>query len=451
MVDKDQLDYLVRRFRQIAPQPLTGWDRVRCRELGCWLRDDVSPVMESFLMRPRFQAQAAWPLQTLRQGAGTTERALVDKVDMALVEHGGALLQLARKTSIKKRLETVAVENLVSEEEVLLGPGHPQVVRRGRSKVDQLAVFLAHLEQIANRSWQDLVCLDDYFEPMGAWMTGKKLVRQTGEPALAVPGEFVVALNPELHPGGDFVSRCLCWRVEGLLRTLQDFLHFGAEAFRKDGVGLPKQWAEANQRNKGLTDLVNQLRHACLAGDQQPLRDTCILLTQVEVVLCPEADLSWLGLPDVAVRIGAHSMRHRLRSCHRELLERLAASLSCLKTLYADADQQLSAIEEAIARGGLVVVRDSQQVYWEGKPLDVKWNRYPKRWDFLVAVAEKGRRGSVVEDRDLYDYAPARSTLATMLTRLRQLVPASLWKHIEPSTDPKGYRLDLDRQHIHLF
>jgi hypothetical protein len=403
----------------------------------------VSPVLEDLIKRPRFRAQAAWPLQMLRPGAGTAERALVENLDAALVAQGRAVRQLARKPHVRKRLETVAVENVVTEEEVFLGSGSPQVIRRVRSPIDRLEVFLVQLDQIAGRFWQDLVCLDDYFEPIGGWMTGK---RSQGQ-----PGEFVVAFNPELHPGGDFVSRCLCRRVESLLETLRDFLRLGDEAFRLPGASIPKGWAEVNQRHRDLILLAEQLRQVCLRGDQQPLRDACILLTQVHVGLCPEAELGWLGLPEAIIRIGAIAMGHRLKSCHGELLERLAASLAELKKLYADTDAQQSAIEEATTAGGLVVVRSRQHVYWEGSLLAVEWSRYHAIWRLLVALVEKGQRGAAVENGDLYDHATALSTLATTLLRFRKLVPASLWKHIVPSKDPRGYRLQLDRQHIHLF
>jgi hypothetical protein len=439
----DRLDFLVRRFRQIVPHPLTGWDPVRGRQLRCWLREDVGPVLEDLVRRPRFRAQAAWPVRTLRPGAGTAERALVEDLDAALAAQGRALRRLARRPRVRERLETVAVEQVVAEEEVLLGSGSPQGVRRVHGPVDRLGVFLVQLDRIAGRFWQDLVCLGDYFEPSGGWGTGR---RPGGQ-----PGEFVVALNPELHPGGDFVSRCLCRRVEGLLGTLRDFLRFGDEAFRLPGAGPPKGWAEVSRRHRDLALRAEQLRRACLRGEQQPLRDACILLTQAHAGLCPGADLGWLGLPEGALRGGAPAMGHRLQSCHGELLERLAASLGGLKELYADSDARQSAIEEAAAAGGLVVVRPGQHVYWEGRLLAVAWSRYHALWRLLVALAEKGQRGAAVTDRDLYDHATALSTLATTLSRLRKLVPASLWKHVVPSKDPRGYRLQLDRHHIHLF
>src|SRR5438128_11134309 len=166
----DRLEFLIRRFRQIVPQPLTGWDPVRSRRLRCWLKDDVGPVLDNFIKRPRFRALAAWPVQTLRPGSGTAERLLVEQVDAALVAQGRAFRQIGGRPHIRNRLEAVAVEHIVTEEEIHLGSGGPQVIRRVESPLDRLALSLVQLGQIAGRFWNDLVCLEDYFEPIGGWM-----------------------------------------------------------------------------------------------------------------------------------------------------------------------------------------------------------------------------------------------------------------------------------------
>lgn len=437
------LDFLVRRFRQIAPKPATTWDDYRNRQLHTWLRDDVAPVLESLTRRPRFRTQATWPLRTLRAGATSPERALVDKVDAALVAQGKAVRQLARNLHVRGRHQRVAVQDVVATEGVLLGSGCPKVTQQPRDEVDPLAVLIAQVEQIARRDWTDLMCLEDYFEPAGGWMTAQPSGRQAGE--------FVVALNPELHSGGDFISRCLCRRVELRAAILQDVLDIVGKTVRSSRGRSLKGWEEASQQQRGLTALTEQLRRACLHGDGPALRDACILLTQVHAGLCPDAELGWLDLTQEVIHRGAATMGHRLRNCHGELLERLATSLLTLKKLYTDMDTEQSAIEDAIASGGLVVVRSRRLAYWASAPLDVDWKRHHSLWRFFEALARKAQRGAVVEDRDLYDHATGNSTLATSLSRLRRLIPPALCKHIVANKDPRGYRLQLDRQHIHLF
>src|SRR5258705_10279383 len=65
-MDVDRLQFLIRRFRQIAPESLKFGDPALRRNLQCWLNDDVNPVLEGYLRRPRFRDLAAWPLRTLR-------------------------------------------------------------------------------------------------------------------------------------------------------------------------------------------------------------------------------------------------------------------------------------------------------------------------------------------------------------------------------------------------
>src|SRR5579859_3299980 len=125
----ERLDFLVRRFRQILPEPLTGENSAARRKIKCWLMDDVRPVLEDYLKRPRFRDLAAWPVRTLRVGAGTAERALVDKVDMALVAHGRALNAFAGNTKVRQRLQAVAIEDLVTKEQVVFGPKGRKVTR----------------------------------------------------------------------------------------------------------------------------------------------------------------------------------------------------------------------------------------------------------------------------------------------------------------------------------
>lgn len=440
----DWLAFLTRRFHQMVPQPNGSWDPVRVRHLRCWLKDDVAPVLAEYSQRPRFRRQALWPIATLRPGVETAERALVDRVDAGLVGHAQALRTIARPFQVQGQLESASLKDVVTEDSDLVEGGNSPVENRPRESANQLAVLLGQLEAIADRFWSDLVCVEDYFEPLGGWMERNGARRQAAE--------FVVSINPELHRGGDFVSRCLCRRVEVLGEILADVRRTCWQVCQRLGGRSSAAWDKVDKDAQELTALIGQLRQACLGGDRQPLRDACVLLTQAHAALAPAADLSWLGLPDKVVGRGAMVMGHRLiMSCDPELLERLVVSLSQLPGLYAGVDAPQSAREEAIARGGLVLVRSEQHVFWQGSLINVQWTNYRALWPFLQQLVEKGRRGATVEQRDLYQHSVAESTLGTSLMRLKKLLPASLWKHIVATKDPRGYRLDIDRQHIHLF
>jgi hypothetical protein len=146
-------------------------------------------------------------------------------------------------------------------------------------------------------------------------------------------------------------------------------------------------------------------------------------------------------------------MGHRLfQARNGELLERVAASLGELGALYEGADERQSALDEAVAGGGLVLAISERKAYWEGKEIPADWSRHQSGWRFLKALVEKGRYGIPVEPRDVYGVvAVAFSTLPTVLSRLKRIVPPSLWKRIVPSREPKGgYRLNLERERIFL-
>jgi hypothetical protein len=315
-------------------------------------------------------------------------------------------------------------------------------MRRVVRTTNQFNTLMSQLEQIASRFWTDLVCVEDYFEPIGGWMCKEKSSGQ--------PGEFVVALNPDLHPGGDFVSRCMCRRAEVIKEVLGDFHRIANKALSSAKMAVPKAWAELSRRFDELTALVRRLRQTCMEGDRQILRDNCILLTQVYAALSSDADVSWLGVPESIARRGIALMSHRLRSRHSELLERLVASLARLKKLYADADENQSAVDEAIASGALVLL-GSRRAFWEGAELKVDWPSRPKMWKFLQTLAKKGQGRGFVVQQDVNSDAMGGSTLATLYYRLKKKVPASLWKHIRCHDDPKGYQLNLEPRQVFLF
>ncbi|MGE3806359.1 MAG: hypothetical protein AB7K24_16950 [Gemmataceae bacterium] len=437
----ERLHYLVRRFHQILPEPSMGGQPRNVRELHCWLRDDVGPELESCVLRPRFREQARWPIQTLAAGAGTAERALVDRVDRALTGYAQALQTIIAEETVQRRLEKVAIQ-VTNREEVVICGDSSRVLHRAQSSHPLLSVLVPQLSAIAERFWQQLVCVKDYFEPTGGWGDSCRGKR---------PGEFVVAVNPELHPGGDFVSRCLWRRVEVLRQVLEDCRARCRAAAHSAGTSQ-RAWNVAEQQHQELVEASARLYTSCLCGTQQPLRDACVLLTQVHAALNPNANLDWLGVPAAAGQRGKVVMKRRLlHDCHGELFERLAGSLSVLRGLYTRVDEQQTALDEAVASGGLVVLRSQRAVYWEAERIDVNWTAHHALWRFLLALVEKGQHAAAVEGRDLHDDTVGTSTLATTFYRLKKLVPATLWRSIQSNKDPKGYRLTLNREDIFLL
>lgn len=52
--------------------------------------------------------------------------------------------------------------------------------------------------------------------------------------------------------------------------------------------------------------------------------------------------------------------------------------------------------EEAIARGDLVLVEDSRQLYWEAAGIDFSAKDHRGSWDFMVHLAKKARYDAAV-------------------------------------------------------
>ena len=86
--------------------------------------------------------------------------------------------------------------------------------------------------------------------------------------------------------------------------------------------------------------------------------------------------------------------------------------------------------------------------YWQCNRLDVDWDKHERPWEVLVELARKGRRGTAVEERDLFSKAAPPSAVATLFGRLKRLLPADLREYIVPGNNPRSYHLTLDPSQI---
>jgi hypothetical protein len=426
------------------PPPTAQWQDFPEREVRLWLTDDVCPFLHKFARRLRFREEASWPLRVLARGAQTAERQLVERVDAAIVKCAKSISELARLKTIRRRLETfLPPRPRITREDVQVSGDGCKRIDVQTETVDEIPFLLSQLDSVARRFWTDLVCADDYFEPRGGW-------NSPGQPP-GQSGVFIVSFNPELHPGGDFVSRCLIRRVEVLHEILHNLFVPMYQACQ-EGTRFQRRAAEIEQDWQSFTDLASELRHKCIPEIGQPRRDACVLLTQVYAAFTPQPDLFWLNLSEEVIRHGKATFRHRITSGRNvELADRIAIALTQVASLYEECQPGQSAFEEAIAAGGLVLRDNPPTLYWEGKKLAVSWASYSKPWLFINALAAKARLGAAVNDHDVYgDTAVSNSTLATLYTRLKNLVPASLWREIKPGTEARTYRLCIEPSRIFL-
>ena len=456
----DQVERAQRQYRRIAPQPVLDWPDVPIEKMKVWVEDDVCPVVEAYRHRPAFMDHAIWPLRALARGAGTAERDLIDAVDAGLVRSARSLLALAGQQAVHRRLRALnpATPQITAEAVVVGGAGARRVDVHWEA-VDRLPLEIAQVEQIAGRFWSDLACGHDYFAPMGGWMERPEGEEGGGatEPAgsRATPGEFVLDLNPALHPVGDFVSRCLLRRVEILFGLLETFRRKCLHAVQSVGLvaaGRVDVVDAERQCWQALSDGVQALNQACFSGPEARRRDACVILTQTYAAFGRAPDLVWLGLPADVVAFGATVLRHRFTNQRNgDMMDRIAAALGDLRDLYEGGPPQQSAIDEAIARGGLVVIEASKEAFWELQRIDQSWREHPACWKLLRQLAAVARVQGAVKEGDLYPDSGARSKLPTTVSRLKKLLPPSLGSRIRPVHGERRYRLELESHRVDLF
>jgi hypothetical protein len=442
----DRIELAERRYKAIVREPLPDRWQLPHRELEAWLLNDVCSVVADYAKRPRFREQAAWPLEKLRVGTDSAERQLLDPFDHALVKCAKALTKLAANAPIASVLKEICppTEAIVREVIRITG-GNSRRVGAEKGTVNTLAIEASQVRAIAERFWTDLVCQDDYFEPRGGWM--RKSPEGRGQ-----AGEFIVSLNPELLPVGNLVVRTMLRRVEILFSLVDSFRNKCLAAIARATRRYPAQLKAQNDAWESLEVAYRSLQEGMRDAPAAQICESCIIMTQVYAAFAQSPNLQWLNLPEESIRTGAQGLRFRLtHSKGLEIVERIAAALGDLRGLYAGARPNLSAIEEAVASGGLVVVQVPREAYWAGDRIDADWHGSDTSWKLLVALAKKAVTESQVGEADLFENVVSRSAMSTVYGRLKKLLPASLWKHILPGNEPRTYRMDLQGKRAYLF
>ena len=141
-----------------------------------------------------------------------------------------------------------------------------------------------------------------------------------------------------------------------------------------------------------LQESTNDLQRLCLVGIESRIRESCITLAQVYAEFHTNPDLSGLAVPEHALHRFRGQLRRNLTSEHDlETLDRIATAVEDLKLLYRELDADVLAHDEAIASGGLVLIKATQQAYWQGHELHVEWNRHSKPWELLWKLAANAK------------------------------------------------------------
>jgi hypothetical protein len=187
-------EHALREYQSILPEPWTPlpigpmtpverekWirasshNRLARKQLAVWLQDTVRVAIESYWRLPTFRDQAAWSICNLASGTGTPERLLVENVDRALRSCATALLDLANAKTVAAEMARVPPTKDVKTESVAIGhPLNEKVPPTTYHLVDEVRIEKGLVEGIARGWWNDLVCKEDFFRPMGGLLGDPK-------------------------------------------------------------------------------------------------------------------------------------------------------------------------------------------------------------------------------------------------------------------------------------
>ncbi len=149
-----------------------------------WLRDDVCRVVEGLIGKESFQFHARWSVDHLTQGAQTTARQAVERVDQSFVA-------LAQEMS----------RALTGRDATDLDSAYPEGERDRET-----------IAWIANRPWDDLVSIEDFFHPWGGLQLHPNSSDRHGD--FRSEHRSVFDQRELRFPLGDYISRAMFARVE---------------------------------------------------------------------------------------------------------------------------------------------------------------------------------------------------------------------------------------------
>lgn len=441
----NEITAVIRLYEQLFPRRVDPWDPATLRHLKVWLSDDVSRVVAGLAGRPAFREQAAWVIHSLAPDCGSTERQAVDRLELALLDLAKIQFKLIRNVRILAQVRIKFPPQLRPKS------GHVDIPsdRPSRERDVQMGSFdetemeLAQLRQLCDQGLSGirLIKQDDFFDPQPEYF-GRDGQRILSDAAM------LVSFNPELHPIGNFILQCANRRLEQKLDLL-------AQIRRKSSVAvstLGRSYQDHERAKVAWEKLQAELaefRRVFQSGPDMELRNACVILTQVFAAFHPSPDLSWLGLSDRLIVPVPGVLLTRMRG-HRggELFERVNAALITAQRLYEDRKPGISAQEEAIARGDLVLIAEGRLLYWQQQVVNFSARAHQAAWETIVGLASKRQ----VTESDLFeDKIAGRSGMPMRINRLKQLLPVSLRSLVKRGSEARTYRLDIERSRIHLL
>lgn len=414
-------------------------------KLQACIRNDVCPAVEEYSQRLRFREYANWPLSTLMAGADTPERRLIESLEQGILGCAKTLSQLTEKKLVRKNLEDQNPPRLtLREESVEITAEGTTCLDRKTEKSNDLEIILSQVEYLARNSELSIVNSLDYFAPVQDFSedaTGKKAQR----------GGLIIAFNHELDPVANFIVRCLLERARQWYEIISKVRAMTIKAIKATGRPYRQLVDQLENEWNQLESDWPECQHLLKSGKQNRLINSAVILTQVYAAFGLNPQLDWLLLPETDLNDGIVSIKSRLVTfLDQEITDRIAHALGEMKDLYDKDEQHTDGIEEVIATGGLVLIKNSKEAYWENKNISARING--RKWEFLYLLAKKAKRRICVTENDLFPLGSGSlSAMATSWSRLNERLPESLWKLVEKGAEPRTYILRLDPTQIHIF
>ena len=246
-------------------------------------------------------------------------------------------------------------------------------------------------EMVARRPWLDFVAPEEYFFPC------RQLYTRESEPAIE---EFDCFSNPKLATLGDHITRHLFLRIKFWREHLERLL--GQCVFAVGGHDNADLLSGVVRLQAELGERVSRLSQLCLAEPEFRLRDNCFVLTQIYNSYAPVPRLDWLNLPDDVISANRCLARLAIRrpTCDLLAIQRVVAALSGLADLYRNAACGELRLTDAIRAKKLVLVDSPRTVYWNGKGINVNWERKNKAVGTLMGVSLKSKTRNACRSRE---------------------------------------------------
>jgi hypothetical protein len=381
-------------------------------------------------------------------------------VDRALVSCASELLVAGQPPAIASEINRVASRRLNDIENSRASPAQQEA---GENAV---TAALATMGWIAIRPWFDLVCPEEYFHAERGLHLKESNPQRTGE-------------FRERHdlrvPLGDYVLRSMSARIDFFTDHLGRFWDRCFLAVQEVGQGKKRTTEKLFRAKLELDQSVHRLKEACLSGQTPRLREACTALTQVYAAYHPSPDLSWLGFPAgwgtghaglirscvrppgemikvqlVAPARGRVIERTATPLCRCDVVQQVAAALDDISSLYRRPVETEDLIDWARQAKRLALVdHRPRSVFWEREKVAASWDKSPKLWEFLWALARKAIRGQPVDRDDLSTRDSPRAIIHRR-SRLSLTIPAQLDALID-DVPTRGYRLRLAPDEIILL